>query len=77
MSIKNINLETPKSVLKRWLNPLELETEYGFSKSWQAKARMSESGSSLPFSKIGKFVKYDRYAIDAWLEENSVKGGTK
>lgn len=60
---------------KRWLNPSELEAKYGFSKSWQAKARMAGSGSTIPFSKLGKFVRYDRVAIDAWLEEHSVKGG--
>lgn len=76
MSINGkMNLEAQQSVLKRWLNPSELESEYGFSKSWQAKARMSESGSSLPFSKIGKFIRYDRFEIDSWLEDHIVKGG--
>lgn len=76
MSINGkMNLEAHTSVLKRWLNPSELESEYGFSKSWQAKARMSKSGSSLPFSKIGKFIKYDRFEIDSWLEAHIVKGG--
>lgn len=58
---------------KRWLNPSELKVEYGFSNSWQAKARMSNSGSSLPFVKVGKFVKYDRVAIDKWLESHTIK----
>lgn len=69
-----MNLDTQPSVQKRWLNPSELETEYGFSKSWQSKARMLKSDSSLPFSKIGKFVKYDRFAIDTWIEKHNVKG---
>lgn len=61
---------------KRWLTPAELETEYGFSQSWQAKQRMVGSDSTLPYSKIGgKFIRYDRYAIDAWLEEHAIKGG--
>lgn len=60
---------------KRWLNPLELEQEYGFSRSTQAKMRMASSNSSIPFSKIGKYVRYDRYAIDKWLEEHQVQGG--
>ncbi len=58
---------------KRWLNPSDLKVEYGFSNSWQAKARMSNSGSSLPFVKVGKFVKYDRVAIDKWLESHTIK----
>lgn len=60
---------------KRWLTPSELETEYGFSKSTQAKMRMASNSSTLPFSKVGKFIRYDRYAIDAWLEEHIVQGG--
>lgn len=74
MSKTTMNLDTQPSVQKRWLNPSELETEYGFSKSWQSKARMLKSDSSLPFSKIGKFVKYDRFAIDTWIEKHNVKG---
>jgi predicted DNA-binding transcriptional regulator AlpA len=60
---------------KRWLNTSELEAEYGFSTSWQAKARMVGSESTLPYVKLGKFVRYDRQAIDAWLEDHAVVGG--
>ena len=59
---------------KRWLTPSELEAEYGFSKSSQAKMRMASNSSTIPFSKVGNFVRYDRYAIDAWLEEHQVQG---
>lgn len=60
---------------KRWLNPEKLEAEYGFSKSTQAKMRMNSSGSSFPFSKIGgKYIRYDRYLIDKWLEAHQVQG---
>lgn len=60
---------------KRWLSPSELENEYGFSKSTQAKMRMLHSSSTLPFSKVGKFIRYDRIAINKWLEEHQVQGG--
>ncbi len=60
---------------KRWLNPSELQEEYGFSVSSQAKMRMSSNSSKLPFSKIGNFIRYDRYKIDEWLEENQIQGG--
>lgn len=60
--------------VKRWLNPLELEEEYGFSRSTQAKMRMASNSSSLPFSKVGKYVRYDREAIDKWLEEHQIRG---
>lgn len=62
---------------KRWLTPSELELEYGFSKSTQAKMRMLSSHSTFPFSKInGKYIRYDRFAIDKWLEGHQVQGRT-
>lgn len=60
---------------KRWLTPNDLEVEYGFSKSTQAKMRMVSNGLIIPFSKIGgKYIRYDRVAIDAWLEDHRVQG---
>ncbi len=60
---------------KRWMSPEELEFEYGFSKSTQAKMRMVNNSSTIPFSKIGgKYIRYDRVAIDKWLENHAVKG---
>jgi len=59
---------------KRWLSPDDLANEYGFSKSTQAKMRMASSKSKLPFSKIGKFVRYDRILLDLWLEQHQVQG---
>lgn len=78
------NLETADfariyaKVAKRWLSPDDLVEEYGFSKSTQAKMRMRATSSSFPFSKIGgKCIRYDKLAIDRWLEEHSVQGGLK
>lgn len=60
---------------KRWLSPNDLEEEYGFSKSFQGKARMASNSSTLPFSKIGgKYIRYDRIEIDKWLELHQVQG---
>ena len=39
--------------LNNWLTPLALEEEFGFSKSTQAKYRMSKK---IPFSKVGGYV---------------------
>lgn len=56
--------------LKRWLNPQELEDEFGIAKSTQAKKRMD---GKIPHSKIGnKFIRYDRLEIDKWLEDHQV-----
>jgi len=54
---------------KRWLTPKELEKEYGFGISNQAKLRMNRK---IPFSKVGRYVRYDRLEIDKWLENNIV-----
>lgn len=61
---------------KRWLSPVEFAEAYGFSISTQAKMRMASNRSTLPYSKIGgKFIRYDRIAIDKWLEDHAVQGG--
>ena len=61
---------------KNWLSPVELEAEYGFSKSWQAKARMKNSTCPIPFAKIGgKQIFYDRVEIEEWLAAHKVTGG--
>ena len=54
---------------KDWLTPIELETEYSFSKSRQARLRME---SKIPYSKIGNYIRYSRVAINNWLEEAKV-----
>lgn len=60
---------------KRWLDPVEFAEAYGFSTSTQAKMRMASNRSTLPYSKIGgKFIRYDRVAIDKWLEDHQVQG---
>lgn len=59
---------------KRWLSPSELFEEYGFSQSSQSKMRQRNSASTLPFSKVGKYIRYDRVAIDKWLEEHKIQG---
>jgi hypothetical protein len=55
----------------RWLTPKTLELEQEIKESTQAKYRMKKL---IPFSKIGKFIKYDRFEIDKWLENNKVVG---
>lgn len=58
---------------KRWLNPKELAEEFGFSESSQAKMRMISNSSTLPFSKVGKYIRYDREEINKWLEAHKVE----
>ena len=54
---------------KRWLTPNDLVKEYDFSKSNQEKLRMNRK---IPFSKVGRYVRYDRLEIDKWLMNNKV-----
>lgn len=55
---------------KRWLTPSEIEEEFLISKSSQGKLRMNRR---IPFSKVGKFIRYDRVEIDKWLEGHKVE----
>ncbi len=46
---------------KLWLSTDDLEEEYEICKSTQAKMRMKKT---LPYHKIGKYVRYHRPDID-------------
>lgn len=61
---------------KRWLSPFDVEEEYGIKKGTQSKMRIRSAKIKIPFSKIGsKIVRYDRYKLDEWLENNAVESG--
>ena len=55
---------------KEWLTPRELEQEFNFSQSTQAKHRMERK---IPFSKIGKYIRYNRTKINKWLNDNQIE----
>lgn len=54
---------------KQWLNSDELEAEYGILKSTQAKMR---SAKTLPYHKVGKYVRYFRPDIDKLFADAKV-----
>jgi hypothetical protein len=58
-------------IQKEWLTPNEVHKEYGFSVSTLAKWRMDNK--HLPFSKIGKYIKYKRADIEAFLNSNVIE----
>ena len=62
-------IETVKQAQKEWLNPDELESEFGILKSTQAKMRMAKT---LPYHKIGKYVRYHRPDINQMLLDAKV-----
>jgi predicted DNA-binding transcriptional regulator AlpA len=66
--IENL-IEAMQQAHKMWLNPDDLEQEYGISKSTAAKMRMAKI---LPYHKIGKYVRYHRPDIDQWFQDAKV-----
>jgi len=71
---KRVHCLSMCTMKKDWLTPNDLEVEYGFSKSTQAKMRMTKSKSNMPFSKIGRYIRYKREDINQWLEEHKIQG---
>jgi len=64
-------VKTMKTTIKKeWLNPKEVSSEFGLSISTLAKWRMENK--YLSFSKIGKYIKYKRADIEAFLNENVI-----
>ena len=53
--------------LKRWLTITDVAEEYGFKNHTQKRMRYLKL---IPFSKVGKQVRYDRLELDKWLEDN-------
>ena len=58
-----------KSATKEWLDPRELADEFHISTSTQAKMRMAKT---LPYHKIGKYVRYKRADINQWFDDAKV-----
>jgi hypothetical protein len=56
---------------KEWLSIKDLELLYGIKKPTQAKYRMDKK---IPYSKVGKFIRYNKEAINRWLENHDVRG---
>lgn len=57
--------------IKEWLTPQEVNKEFGFSTSTLAKWRMNNI--NLPFSKIGKYIRYKRSDIEEFIVNNKVE----
>jgi hypothetical protein len=55
---------------KNYINPVEFKKIYGFGLDNQAKMRMNRK---IPFSKLGRYVRYNRQEIDNWIENNKIE----
>ena len=62
-------IDTVLKTQKQWLNADELEAEFGILKSTQAKMRMAKT---LPYHKIGKYVRYSRQDINKMFTDAKV-----
>ena len=64
-------LETQEKLhsLKEWLTPAELQSLYGIKISTQNKMRMAKT---LPYSKVGKFIRYSRTKINQMFKDAEV-----
>jgi hypothetical protein len=62
-------IDTVKQTQKEWLTPDELEAEFGILRSTQAKMRMAKT---LPYHKIGKYVRYHRPDINEMFMDAKV-----
>ncbi len=56
---------------KDWLTAKDVHSEFGFSTSTLAKWRMNKI--NLKFSKMGKYIRYARSDIEAFIESNKVE----
>jgi len=56
-----------KPLLNRWLTIEDVEREYGFNRNTQYRMRKLKK---IPFSKVGKKIRYDRIELNKWLEDN-------
>jgi len=69
--IQRLMAEVIKDMVKKeWLTPDELVKEYGISIHAQNRMRMKRK---IPYSKIGKHVRYKRSEIEKWLEEHKIE----
>jgi len=69
--IQRLMAEVIKDMVKKeWLTPDELQEEYGISIHAQNRMRMERR---IPYSKIGKHVRYKRSDIEKWLEEHKIE----
>ena len=58
-----------ETLQKRWLTPQDLLTEFNISIKIQNRLR---SEKKIPYSKVGRQVRYDRVEINKWLENHAV-----
>ncbi len=73
----NQPMPTIQSLANEWLTPQQLEAELGISAKAQEKMRMQRrqlnEDNPIPFSKYGKYIRYNRSKINEWLLRCTMK----
>ncbi len=54
---------------REWISPLEMQELYSIKISTQNKMRMAKT---LPYSKVGKFIRYSRTKINQMFEDAEI-----
>ena len=57
--------------LKQWLTPEDVKKEFGLSIPTQHRFRKNKG---MPFSKIGRAVRFNRQELDKWFLANQIGG---
>lgn len=60
-----------KEFAVEWLSPRQVHNRYGFSISNLAKWRMEDI--NLPYSRMGKYIRYSDADIEAFILSNKVE----
>ena len=63
------------SVLVRWLSPKDAAEYLGCSRNFLDKARLTNI-PPIPFTRLGRHIRYDRNDLDAFLEGQKQVLGT-
>lgn len=53
----------------RWMTPEEVLSDFHISIRNQHRLRQEKL---IPYSKVGRLVRYDRNELDKWLEQNCI-----
>jgi len=66
-----VNIVKNKEPLsEQWITPEQLEKELGITIATQNRLR---SDRQIPFTKVGKYIKYNKQVINDWLLNNMIK----
>jgi hypothetical protein len=57
-------MSTNNKHIPEWLDPIGVHRVYGFSRGRQGFLRKKRG---MPHSRVGRYIRYDRFEVDKWL----------